>query len=155
MDAKMQIRLPKEMYEKFKVVADRNAQVPSLLVRKWIEDYIKKEKMKVENINQIIKEVENFKRELDDSSDPSYIERDYTDGATEVFAEFPVDGAPRLTVVFAEQDHVKEMRNREYDEEITTAEFEDYMQGLNEINDQFDFDKVVGYRWEVSEINWI
>lgn len=42
MDAKMQIRLPKEMYEKFKEIAEGNAQVPSLLVRQWIKDYINK-----------------------------------------------------------------------------------------------------------------
>lgn len=42
-EAKMQIRLPKEMYDKFKQVAADNSQVPSLLIRKWIENYIKKE----------------------------------------------------------------------------------------------------------------
>lgn len=44
MDAKMQIRLPKELYEEFKGVAKDNAQVPSLLVRKWIEEYVKENK---------------------------------------------------------------------------------------------------------------
>ena len=36
----MQIRLPKEMYETFKKIAAEKSQVPSLLVRKWIEEYI-------------------------------------------------------------------------------------------------------------------
>lgn len=51
MDAKMQIRLPKELYEEFKNIAKDNAQVPSLLVRKWIESYIKdnKEELKMAN----------------------------------------------------------------------------------------------------------
>lgn len=38
----MQIRLPKEMYETFKKIAAEKSQVPSLLVRKWIEEYINK-----------------------------------------------------------------------------------------------------------------
>jgi len=42
LDTKMQIRINKELYENFKTIASENAQVPSLLVRKWIEDYVNK-----------------------------------------------------------------------------------------------------------------
>lgn len=44
----MQIRLPKEMYEKFKEIAEGNAQVPSLLIRKWIKEYIENQKEEIE-----------------------------------------------------------------------------------------------------------
>jgi len=40
MDAKFQIRLPKELYQKFKDISKSNAQTPSLLVRNWIEKYV-------------------------------------------------------------------------------------------------------------------
>lgn len=111
--------------------------------------------MRIEEIMAIIKDVEDFKRELDDSSDPGYYEREFVDGEKEIYAEFPVDGTPELTVVFAEQDHIKEMRDKEYAEEITVEEFEEYMQSLNEINDQFDFDNVVGYRINNGQIEWL
>ena len=42
MESKMQIRIPKEQYEEFKRIAKENSQVPSMLVRKWIEEYIEK-----------------------------------------------------------------------------------------------------------------
>jgi len=45
MESKMQIRIPKEQYEEFKRIAKENAQVPSMLVRKWIEEYIKNNKI--------------------------------------------------------------------------------------------------------------
>lgn len=40
MDAKFQIRLPKELYQKFKDISKNNSQTPSLLVRNWIEKYV-------------------------------------------------------------------------------------------------------------------
>jgi len=54
MDVKMQVRLPEELRSEFKKTADDNAQVPSLLIRKWIENYIgenSKEEIKMEKLN--------------------------------------------------------------------------------------------------------
>jgi predicted DNA-binding protein len=42
MDKNLQIRIPADTYESFKQMAAKNAQTPSLLIRKWIEDYIEK-----------------------------------------------------------------------------------------------------------------
>lgn len=39
----LNIRIDKETRDKFKKVADENAQNPSALVRKWIEQYIEEE----------------------------------------------------------------------------------------------------------------
>ena len=49
MDAKFQIRLPKELYDQFKGMTKENAQVPSLLVRKWIEQYVEENKQEGKN----------------------------------------------------------------------------------------------------------
>ena len=37
----LNIRISEEMRDEFKKQAEENAQTPSMLVRKWIEDYIK------------------------------------------------------------------------------------------------------------------
>jgi len=40
----LNIRISEEMREKFKKIANENAQNPSALMRKWIENYIKENK---------------------------------------------------------------------------------------------------------------
>lgn len=40
----LNIRIEKELRDEFKRIAEENAQTPSVLIRKWIEDYIKKHK---------------------------------------------------------------------------------------------------------------
>ena len=40
----IQARIPKELREEFQKVAKTNAQNPSLLIRKWIENYLKESK---------------------------------------------------------------------------------------------------------------
>ena len=40
----LNIRISEEMRDEFKRIAEKNAQTPSILIRKWIEDYIKKHK---------------------------------------------------------------------------------------------------------------
>ncbi len=44
METQMQIRLPKKLKEQFKTIANNNSQIPSLLVRNWIEEYVAKNK---------------------------------------------------------------------------------------------------------------
>lgn len=43
-DKFLQIRISAELHKKFKQTAAENMQVPSLLIRKWIEDYVEKNK---------------------------------------------------------------------------------------------------------------
>ena len=45
MNTYMQIRMPKEMKDEFKRVANENAQNPSQLIRNWIEKYIEENKI--------------------------------------------------------------------------------------------------------------
>ena len=111
--------------------------------------------MKTEQILAVIKEVEDYTRKLDESYDPSYYEREYLDAATEIFIAYPVEGYPELEVLFAERDHIKELRNKGYAGEIEEEEFEKCMRDINELSDQFDFGKVVGYSFEGSDINWL
>ena len=40
----LNIRISKEMRDEFKKIAWKNAQTPSILIRKWIEEYIKENK---------------------------------------------------------------------------------------------------------------
>lgn len=40
----LNIRISKEMRDEFKKIALQNAQTPSILIRKWIEEYIKENK---------------------------------------------------------------------------------------------------------------
>jgi len=40
----IQARISKELREEFQKVAKTNAQNPSLLIRKWIENYVKESK---------------------------------------------------------------------------------------------------------------
>ncbi len=37
----LNIRISEEMRDQFKKIADENAQNPSALIRKWIENYVK------------------------------------------------------------------------------------------------------------------
>ena len=46
MDANIQIRISKEMKDKFRRIAKENAQNPSQLIRNWIEKYIEEESKK-------------------------------------------------------------------------------------------------------------
>ena len=40
----LNIRISKEMRDEFKKIASQNAQTPSILIRKWIGEYIKENK---------------------------------------------------------------------------------------------------------------
>ena len=42
----LNIRISEEMRDEFKRIAEENAQTPSALIRKWIEEYIKENKKK-------------------------------------------------------------------------------------------------------------
>ena len=43
----LNIRISEEMRDEFKRIAEENAQTPSALIRKWIEEYIKENKKKI------------------------------------------------------------------------------------------------------------
>lgn len=45
-DVKLSIRIDKELRDEFKRIAEENAQTPSALVRKWVNEYIEKNKRK-------------------------------------------------------------------------------------------------------------
>lgn len=40
----LNIRIEEKMRDEFKKIAEENAQTPSALIRKWIEEYIKENK---------------------------------------------------------------------------------------------------------------
>lgn len=41
MNKQLQVRIPAELHEQFRAIAAQNAQNPSALVRKWIEEYVR------------------------------------------------------------------------------------------------------------------
>ncbi|WP_373894479.1 hypothetical protein [Virgibacillus sp. CBA3643] len=44
METQMQIRIPKQLKDDFRKIAENNAHNTSALVRKWIENYIEENK---------------------------------------------------------------------------------------------------------------
>ncbi|MEK5038751.1 hypothetical protein [Sporosarcina sp. FSL K6-3457] len=113
------------------------------------------EMMKMENIKSeikgIITKVEAWEIGLVDA-DPNYHEIDYIDGASDHYIVHEVEGE-ELEVFFAEHDHVKELRNEIYEGTKTNEDFEELV--INEPADQYDYDKVVAYRSDNGQIEWL
>lgn len=82
-------------------------------------------------------------------------EEEYTDGATDIFIVQRVVGHEDVELYFAEKKFIKEMREAVYREERTMDDLNDLLEGLNELNDQFDYDKVVAYRVDNNPIEWV
>ncbi len=112
--------------------------------------------MTKEKVMEIIKKVEDFEIELDNTLDPDYYEVEFIDGPKNTYFVQQVEGYPELELFFAEFDHVKEVNRKVYTGEMTPEEADDFYQGLNELADQFDFDNVVAYRSPyIADIQWL
>jgi len=90
-------------------------------------------------INVIIAEVESGKRNLSEEMAPLYHEQD-----GEYYIVHNVEGTD-IDVYFPEQDHVKDMRNKFEQGEITDEELSDYIGEMNGLDDMYDYDVVVAY----------
>ena len=133
----------------------QNGETPienmSLATAERLYNYYLKEMGKMENIKNVIAKVEAWEIGLVDA-DPNYHEIDYIDGASDHYIVHHVEGED-LEVFFAEYDHVKELRNEIYEGAKSEADFEELV--INELSDQYDYDKVVAYRAEGGQIEWV
>lgn len=128
----------------------------SLATAMKLEEYAIKLKEEInmeKNLKVIIEGVENGKIGL--VNDWEFHEEDYTDGATDVYIVQRVDGHEDVELYFAEKDFIQEMREAVYREDRIEDDLNDLLEGLNELNDQFDYDKVVAYRVDNNPIEWV
>lgn len=116
-------------------------------------DFVYYVSIKTDKINDIISSVENGETGL--VNDYDFHEMDFTDGASEIFIQHHVEGHEEITLLFAEHDFVKEMRDAVYAGEKEAHDLDELIEGLNDLEDQFDYYKVVGYRIGSGQITWI
>lgn len=76
--------------------------------------------------------------------DPDYYQEEYVDGLGDLFIVHQFDEETKL--FFGEHDFVKEERESFQNGEITKEEFYDFLENLNDLDDQFDYSKVVAYQ---------
>lgn len=111
------------------------------------------EMMEMENIKEVVAKVEAWEIGLVDD-DPNYHEIEYTDGATDHYIVHNVEGE-EIEVFFAEQDHVKELRDEVYKGDKTEEDLIEHVSNLNDLEDQYDYNKVEAYRIDGGQIEWI
>lgn len=104
------------------------------------------------HIFKIIEGIEKGTVELN-NDDPDFYEKEYEGGPSSEFIVHTIEGREELEVFFAERDFVKEIRQKIYDGDTDDLEHEEME--LNEYDERFDYDKVVAYRIDGGEINWI
>src|SRR5699024_903744 len=91
----------------------------------------------------MIEKFENREVELMDV-DPDYYQEEYVDGLGDLLIVHKLD--EETEVFFEEHDYVKEERKKFYNGEITDVEFNDFIANLNDLEGQFDYNKVAAYR---------
>lgn len=135
----------------------QNGETPienmTLKTAKAFYNYYKGEFEMENKINEIISAVEEGKMDL--VQDWTFEEREYTDGASDVYVEQDVEGYEDIALLFAEKDHFQELRNEIYREEKTQDDLHDLVADTSGLDDQFNYDKVVGYRVEGGAIVWL
>jgi len=106
----------------------------------------------MQNVKQIIIEVEEFERKLE-NVDPDFYEKEFMGGSPETFIVFPVKGTD-LNVYFAEYDDVKKIRDEIYEGTKTKDDLIDNLNTRNDLDERFDFENVVAYT-NGGEIEWL
>lgn len=103
------------------------------------------------NINEIIKQVDNGEIELED--DYEFEEFEYIDGII-LLIGMKVKGYP-VTVYFEEEESLSEYRDKLFNKEITLEEFQQFESRYNDIEDKFNYDKVVAYSTDDDGFVWL
>lgn len=104
--------------------------------------------MKMKNIKEIVKSVENGS--IDIVEDHEYETKEYVDGATEHYEVHKVEGHENIEVWFPEHDHIQAMR-----ENGAQAELDDTLENANEPADIFNYDKIAAVRGEDNTLEWL
>lgn len=105
------------------------------------------------NINQVIDEVLEGKRELDAEFEPDFYEQPFADGADEVYIGHFAEGTENM-LYFPEKEHIIEARNKNWMGDLTDEELNELLEGINGLDDRFDYDKVVAFTDDIG-MNWI
>lgn len=104
-------------------------------------------------IMEVVKKVQDFEIELNPEYD--YYQEEYVDGLGDPYIVHYVENlgslpgfeeGETLELFFEEHEEVKKMKEEEKQEFIAE---------MNEIADQFDYDKVVAYRFINDDIQWL
>lgn len=104
----------------------------------------RKEADELNKIEEIIKGIESFELEL--STEYDFDERQFQDGANETYISYRVKNEDLSFIAyFGEKDFVKEKADEVYNGVCEVDELDDLVNSLD-IEDQFNFNKVVGYR---------
>ena len=152
-------RIDKNLKNEFYAIAEENAQVPSLLIRKWIEEYVEKyeEENKMEKIKGIINGVLEGKLELDNEFGPDFHEQPFTGGADEIYIGHFVEGFEgddAIMLYFPEKEHIIEARNNNWVGDLSDEELDEMLENVNDYEDRFDYNKVAAYTDELG-LNWL
>lgn len=147
--------VPQSAVNRFMTKEANLDNIPLLNAEK-LNKYYKEEVEMDMNIKAIAKEVENLERYLDDSQDPDYHEVEYIDGASDHYIVHRVEGVDEdVELLFEEQDFIKEIRTEIYGGEKTEEDLISVLEELNDLEDQYDYDKVVGYMVNRGQIEWL
>lgn len=115
----------------------------------------------MEKIKEVITKIENGQVHFADK-DPSYHELEYVGSVSNMYIIHVVEveknntdeDEEELEVFFAERDFVKEMRNEVFADRKTEDDLINLIGDLNELEDQYDYNKVVAYR-NGYNIEWL
>ena len=113
----LNIRISEEMRDEFKQIAEDNAQTPSMLVRKWIENYIKENKEE-NKMKVVISKKKNHE---------GVIGKEFE----EVYGEYEIDAA---------LEHIKEI-TEEYESELNANGFE--LTDNDKVNDIYSVSELI------------
>jgi|SRR5690625_4167492 len=120
-------------------------------LEKFLNKYgeIFKEQQDQKEIEQIIEEVEDFKRNIDDSKDPDFHEVHYTDGGADLYVIHRIEGFnDDIEIMFGEHEYIRVARNRNNNVDDLIEIFN----SLNDLEDQFDYSNVVAWKDEYGNV---
>src|SRR5690625_344559 len=124
---RIHVRIDKKKQQEFYRLAEKNSQVPSILIRKWIEDYIKNNKKEGEKDM-----VEEVKILFQDAKD---VEENVGWEVYEIGA-YLKDGEVKNYVGYTGQGIDANVHNKDYDDIVhITDYYKDYVNGNHELDD--------------------
>src|SRR5699024_9629454 len=114
-----------------------------------------------DNPIEVIRAIEQGEVELADV-DPDFHQEEYIDGLGGFYIVHQLDNGeevdmfnPPTYIYFGEHDFVKEEREKFEQGEITREEFIDFLENLNDLDDQFDYSKVVAYQVDGKPMEFV